>query len=237
MQRFYTPNILLWDNVLVVKDDEIVHQLWVVLRSKIWENVIFFSWKDLFDFEYQITQISKKEISFLFVQKISRNSENDFELNLIQSLPNKQEKIEYIIQKWVEVWISKFVFFTSNRSQKLFINDNKIERFKKIIIEATEQSFRNYVPEITFVNKLDLKSFADKKNVFFHTAWKNSKSLNQIDVDKNAKINLFVWPEWGFDDKEIWEFDSLWFQSIYFWERILRTETTWVVVAFYLGQK
>jgi 16S rRNA U1498 N3-methylase RsmE len=36
--------------------------------------------------------------------------------------------------------MKKFVFYRSQRSQKLVISDKKEERLKKIIIEAVEQS-------------------------------------------------------------------------------------------------
>jgi 16S rRNA (uracil1498-N3)-methyltransferase len=60
-------------------------------------------------------------------------------VSLYQALPNKYEKIEYILQKGVEVGISKFVFFRSDRSQKLLLSPAKIERFAAIAREAVEQ--------------------------------------------------------------------------------------------------
>jgi RsmE family RNA methyltransferase len=48
------------------------------------------------------------------------------------------------------------MFFRSKRSQKLNLSENKIERLKKIIIEASEQSNRNIVPELIIFDDICL---------------------------------------------------------------------------------
>ena len=60
-------------------------------------------------------------------------------ITLYQALPNKIEKIEYILQKGVEVGIGKFVFFRSDFSQKLSLSDTKKVRLIAIAREAVEQ--------------------------------------------------------------------------------------------------
>ena len=60
-------------------------------------------------------------------------------ITLYQALPNKIEKIEYILQKGVEVGIGKFVFFRSDFSQKLVLSDTKKVRLRAIVREAVEQ--------------------------------------------------------------------------------------------------
>jgi 16S rRNA U1498 N3-methylase RsmE len=48
---------------------------------------------------YTIEKIDKKEITFVIFDSFENNNEIDFNLNLYQALPNKLEKIEYILQK------------------------------------------------------------------------------------------------------------------------------------------
>jgi len=40
------------------------------------------------------------------------------------------------------------LFFKGDRSQKLNISENKIKRFKKIILESAELSGRNIIPNL-----------------------------------------------------------------------------------------
>lgn len=238
MQRFYIENFLKEDNFILKEKgnyNSLFYQLLKVLRVKIWEKVIFFDWKNLVDYIYEIEKIDKKEIFFKFLHEEIKHISNNLVINLYNSLPNKLEKIELILQKWVEVWISNFVFFSSERSQKLFINESRMNRLEKIIIEAVEQSGGNIIPSFTFYDSGDIFSKIDKKsqNIFFHTKNDNSKLLRQLDFTWN--INLFVWPEWGFSDKEICTFEKNNFVRIYLWERILRTETVWIWAAFFIN--
>jgi len=104
MQRFYYPTLNNLEIISIKDQNEIFHQLTKVLRSKIWDEVIFFDWNNYIDHIYTIDSIEKNNIILKLKEKITKNSENNINLNLYQSLPNKQEKIEFIIQKWVEVW-------------------------------------------------------------------------------------------------------------------------------------
>jgi len=141
MQRIFIEDQVLWEEKLVLSNADIVFQLSKVLRSKAWDEVVFFDWKESVDYKYEITNIWKKEIEFKYIEKIENISENEYDINLYQALPNKLSKLEYILQKWVETWLSNFIFFRSDRSQKLVLSENKIERLKKILTEAVEQSW------------------------------------------------------------------------------------------------
>ncbi len=79
----------------------------------------------------------------------------------------------------MEVGVSEFVFFRSERSQKLIINERKIERFREIVREATEQCGGNRVPTITFLeSKIPLPS--DGVSYVFHTEDTESKPISHI---------------------------------------------------------
>jgi 16S rRNA (uracil1498-N3)-methyltransferase len=118
------------------------------------------------------------------MKKISEQentSEIDFELTLYNALPNKLEKIEYIIQKGTEIGFTKFCFFRTDRSQKLVISDNKKIRLEKIITEAAEQSGRAIIPEIIISDDFDINNLPEGKNIFLHTQNQNSHDLKSIE--------------------------------------------------------
>lgn len=235
MQRFFLQTFYLWEKELILQDEEIIYQLVKVLRSKSWDQVIFFDGKTLFDYVYEVRSIDKKNIIFVFVSKIEKFQEQKI-LNLYQSLPNKIDKIEDIIQKWTEIWYNNFYFFRSQRSQDLKLSENKVLRFEKIIQEASEQSGRNIIPQIYFLEKLNLSDMKGK-NIFFHTDKNTSQKLSDISFDFSQEINIFVGPEWGFSQKENDEFLKNNFLKIYLGNNILRTQTTGVVTWFYILQK
>jgi 16S rRNA (uracil1498-N3)-methyltransferase len=161
--------------------------------------------------------------------------------HLYQALPNKYEKIEYILQKWVEVGISRFVFFRSDRSQKLIISETKKARFRGIIQEALEQCGGNRFPELEFVENIEFDRIFGER-ILFHTIPWESVSLGNVaqtlfptgKLPKN--ISLFVGSEGGFSPEEILTAKESGVEIVHFGSRILRTETVSSVVVFYLQQ-
>ena len=233
MQRFYFENI---KDYFFIEDKNFINQVLKVLRSQLWDKFIFFDGKKYTDFVFEISEIQKNKIFFKKLEEIDKNSEIDFEINLFSSIPNKLEKIEFIAQKWTEVWVSNFYFFKSQRSQKIFLNENKVDRIKKIIQEAVEQSNRNKIPNFQIIEKIDFEKLKKEKNIFLHTKDENSIKLSEIKAKSWEKINIFIGPEWWFSDEEIEIFQKNNFQKIFLWNRILRTETVGFTVAFFIIQ-
>lgn len=96
MQRFFVDFPLAID--MSITDSNMVHQLTRVLRIQVGESIILFS-GDGVDHEYEVQYIDKKSIQLRGKSNIIRNSESRKKVYLFQALPNKYEKIEYIIQK------------------------------------------------------------------------------------------------------------------------------------------
>ena len=233
MQRFYFENI---KDYFFIEDKNFINQVLKVLRSQLWDKFIFFDGKKHTDFVFEISEIQKNKIFFKKLEEIDKNSEIGFEINLFSSIPNKLEKIEFIAQKWTEVWVSNFYFFKSQRSQKIFLNENKVDRIKKIIQEAAEQSNRNKIPNFQIIEKIDFEKLKKEKNIFLHTKDENSIKLSEIKAKSWEKINIFIGSEWWFSDEEIEIFQKNNFQKIFLWNRILRTETVGFTVAFFIIQ-
>lgn len=237
MNRFLLKDIK-FENIIKVSDNELIFQLQKVLRLWVWDKIIFFNWSSYIDYVYEITEINKKYLVFIFIKDIKKESELSFDLVLYQSLPNKLSKLEYIIQKASEVWFRKIIFFRAERSQKLNLTDNKKDRLLKIMIEAIEQSWRNKILELDFIDAIENYKI-DWENIILHP-WKNKESvfLKNLDINYKNNINIFIWPEWGFSEDEIESFNkNLNIKKIFLWNRILRTETAGIVVWFFISQK
>ncbi len=236
MQRFYFEALEEKDDSITIKNPLVLNQMIKVLRVREWEEFVFFNWVLDIDFIFKVISVDKREIYLEKVWYKEVDSEIDYDINIISALPNKIEKLEYVLQKWTEIWVSNFLFFKSDRSQKINLSDNKLERLEKIIIEAAEQSGRSRVPEFAIADDLDLSDFSWAENVFFHTKDNNSTSLKNVSLELGKDINIFTWPEWGFSVEEISAFEKSWFKRVHLWNRILRTETTPVVTSFYIIQ-
>jgi 16S rRNA U1498 N3-methylase RsmE len=57
----------------------------------------------LYDYVFKIEKIEKKEIYFKQIDRIQKETEINFEINLFQSIPNKIDKIESIIKNGTQI--------------------------------------------------------------------------------------------------------------------------------------
>lgn len=232
MQRFFVTFPLQID--MSIADTDLLHQLTRVLRVSIWEDIILFSGDGL-ETVYEIVSIEKSRIWLRGKSQNRPQTEPKKQITLYQALPNKYEKIEYILQKWVEVGIYRFIFFRSDRSQKLILSPNKIERFRAIAREALEQCGGVLMPEIVFedggmdgVLESNL-SQEPKTNIILDTT---GKSIWIWEQGYLHSMWLWVGPEGGWSENERTKMIDNGYIFARFWERILRTETAWVVIAF-----
>lgn len=229
MQRFYVNFSLLPD--IEVTDWDIHHQLTRVLRMQVGESVILFS-GDGSESEYEIRGITKKSITLCLKKKNTPQTEPTKQISLYQALPNKIEKLEYIIQKGVEVGISRFIFFRSDFSQKLILSDSKKQRFHIIAREALEQCWGLRMPEIIFEDSISYNQYPS--NILNTVLDTTGISKKLTEMPQNQEISLWVGPEGGWSENERNKMKENGFIFVRFWERIMRTETAGVVTAFSL---
>lgn len=96
MQRIYVTFPLGIDVNIV--DQNIHHQLTRVLRMRPGDHVILFD-GDGSETEYSIQSIDKKSIILRGQDRTFPQTEAKKRVTLYQAMPNKYEKIEYILQK------------------------------------------------------------------------------------------------------------------------------------------
>ena len=234
MQRIYVPWFVYCERYGIT-DKHVLHQFIKVLKSSVWDKIILFDGHTSTDYLYEITKIEKKEITLEFLDGVQK-TEWKKDISLYQALPNKNHKIEYILQKWVEVGVSHFYFFRSERSQKLHISEHKEQRFHQIIIEATEQCWRNILPTLMFSENGFWDVPSQGTSIMLNPLDETAQRLKNLELDDDATVHIFIGPEWGFSDTEINTLQDSGCISLHLWSNILRTETAWVVTSFYLNQ-
>ena len=150
--------------------------------------------------------------------------------------PLKNDKIEYLIQKLTELGVSNIVLFNSERNIAKIKKDkvdSKLNRWNKIIKEAAEQSKRNIIPYITYLDILkELVSFSENYNykvVAYEKESVNEDNVNLkrlLNSDLNNKDVIAVFgSEGGLSEQEIDNLIDGNFDVIGLGKRILRAET------------
>lgn len=207
-----------------------------VMRNKIGDLVLIGN--NFKTFLVRFTHITDKAVDFEIVEEKQENHELPINVTIIQGYP-KGDKFEYVIKHGVELGAHAFIPTLMQRSQfKIDAKrmDSKVIRFNKISKEASEQSFRAYVPLVksfTDFKKIDFSSFKLVIICFEENA-KNGELTNYKRALKSLKpgdnICVVVGPEGGISPEEI-EYLSKMDNAVIaaLGPRILRTET----VVFY----
>ena len=220
MQRYFCNK--LDNNKFTLSDDDSFH-IEKVMRMKIGDLV-----EIVYDHETYISVIeSFHPVICSINKKTDENNEMNKKIIICQSLVNEQ-KMDYILQKSTELGMYKFIPYKAVNSI-IKVNDKtdkKVDRWQKIVKEASEQSKRNIIPEV--LNIMDIKELinykADLKLIC--STISDNKLKNVIKEYKNYDtIMLVIGPEGGFDPKEEDMFINNGFIPISLGSRVLRTET------------
>jgi 16S rRNA (uracil1498-N3)-methyltransferase len=172
------------------------------------------------EWEAVINEVSKSIITFKVTKQL-RQKENKKEIWLAFS-PIKSNYQNFMIQKATELGVTKFVPIIFDRSIVRKINN---ERFKKIIIEACEQSNRINLPDIIKTQTLDKFINSNEVNLIFTDLNSENKKLDKNKFDEKP-ICVLVGPEGDFSEEErekILKYKSV--CSIKINDNILRSET------------
>ncbi|MFV0499708.1 MAG: RsmE family RNA methyltransferase [Bacilli bacterium] len=223
MQRYFIDNC---DSIVKLdKKNDIYYHLTKVLRAKINDEVELCN-SDGECFVYKIIYINSVEISFFKIIRISENNELPFRLILAVSLL-KNNNFELVLQKAVELGVSEIVAFESKRTviNSSNFSSSKIDRFKKIILEAAQQSKRNCVPSfLCFYSLDDLKKFDCKYKLIAYEGINDVSNHHLINFCKkiDSDIMIIIGPEGGFSTEEV-NYEI--FIPVSLGKRILRAET------------
>ncbi|UCG35530.1 MAG: 16S rRNA (uracil(1498)-N(3))-methyltransferase [Candidatus Omnitrophota bacterium] len=129
-----------------LEEKEVVHKLKNVLRLKKDDELYVFDGKGE-EYLYKIKNIVKGKI---YIEKVGRERKEDIPARRIAlGFPlTKEEKIDFILQKATELGALSFIPFNCERCVHKAPSAKRLERWEKIIIEATRQSGRLWIPEL-----------------------------------------------------------------------------------------
>lgn len=224
MQRYF-KNCDIKNNIEMSIDDS--YHITTVMRMKEKDRIELVTNKQLFLAE--ITKIDNKKVIVKIIEEINENNELDVDVALVQSLI-KEQKMDYVLQKSTELGVNKIIPFQATRSIIKIDNkeDKKVERWAKIIKEASEQSKRVFIPEITKsititelakIDGYDLKILATVNEV--------STNIKKVlsNTKRSDRIIIVIGPEGGFTEKEEKKLIENGFVSTSLGKTVLRTET------------
>ncbi|MBQ7141002.1 MAG: 16S rRNA (uracil(1498)-N(3))-methyltransferase [Bacilli bacterium] len=229
MQRYFVKNK---ENNKFILEQSDIHHI---------KNVMRMNDKDKIEVVYEeklyICEINnvKDNLEVTLLEEKIDNNELPIEITIAFSLV-KEEKVDLILQKCTELGISKFIPLEVSRCVVKIDKKKemkKIDRWNNICKEASEQSKRNKVPEITEIKRLkdiinldyDLKILCSVNQSVI-----NIKKVLQNNT-KCDKIIIVIGPEGGISIEEENYLISNNFIPTSLGNRVLRTETAPIYVS------
>lgn len=248
--RIYDPKLVAELNSLVTLDDFGANHVSKVLRLKVGDSIKLFDCLGN-EFEATLEQVGKTTSARL-VTKLERQVESPIKVELLQVI-SRGDRMDFTIQKAVELGISRIIPLTSERCGVKLDADRaakKIESYQRIAISACEQCGRNIVPKVeplqslsSFIKEHALEKAADRsdlstacdKSGFINITLDPRASHKLTDLPNCGHFRILIGPEGGFTDEEVALAKDAGFVGVTLGPRILRTETTALVTLAILG--
>ena len=224
MPRFFSNEID--ENNIVLTGDNAQH-IGYSLRMKKGEPVTVCC--NNTDYNCIINHITKDTVFLDLQEKVPCSAEPDIDVTLFQAVP-KLDKLEYIVQKSIELGVSKIVPVLTRRcisrpSEKDFLK--KLPRLNKIAEQASKQAGRGIIPQVTplvnWKNSVDMMKQLDLNIILYEET--GGRSFSEIDFSGAKTVGIVIGSEGGFDKEEVQQAVEAGSQRVWLGKRILRCET------------
>jgi 16S rRNA (uracil1498-N3)-methyltransferase len=184
--------------------------------------------------------IQGKQAYAEILETIPEDNEMRVKVTIIQALI-KGERWDYFLQKATECGATRIVGFLSERNVVKFdskTDAKKLDRWRKIVREAAEQSGRNIIPEvISPITVKDLGDYLSDNNFVAYERESNLDHQLKSQASFKGSVSVLIGSEGGFSPREVEQFTSIGFQPIGLGNRILRAETAAIVALTLIESK
>lgn len=203
MAWFFTEHRITSDQYIISGED--AKHISKVLRMHKGEELTLVT-PDKMECNCEVFSISNDSVTVEVISKKPCENEPDIFVTLYQALP-KGDKMDYIIQKCVELGVSKIVPMLSSRcvsrpdAKSLA---KKKERWQKIAMQAAMQCRRGFIPEVcpcvSFQNAAEQTKQNEQTIIFYEEGGEKVKKI----LEKNPKtLGIFIGSEGGFEQSEV----------------------------------
>ena len=181
------------------------------------------------DYNCEISEITSDTVYLSLKEKVVCAAEPNIEVTLFQAVP-KMDKLEYIIQKSVELGVSRIVPMLMRRcvsrpDERDFAK--KLARLNKIAAEAAKQSGRGIIPQVTpivsYKKALEMMKELDRNVLLYEE--EGGVSFGEVDLTGAKTVGLVIGSEGGFDREEAEACTAVGAAQVWLGKRILRCET------------
>lgn len=233
MPHFYIKSDSIKDNIIKIEDRENYNHIVKSLRSKIGEELILIDENEI-EYRTQISDIDNKIVTAKIVSYQKSNRDLPYNLYLAQS-PLKSDAQLTVMEKATELGVrGVYPIYTDNCALKKSVAEGKIEKWNKVMYEASKQCERANIPRCYRLTDLKTVVEDEKYDRIIALCEKNTNGylkdfLKNNMPEKGQNILLIVGPEGGFSIDEFNYMKSKNLPMLSLGDLILKAETAVIV--------
>ena len=229
---FIGENEKINDSLIRISDKENYRHIARALRARVGENLLLIDEKQI-QYETVISKITNNEIECKIQNFYPSKRDLEFDLYLAQS-PLRSDSQLTIMEKATELGIrGVYPVITDNCAVKKDVAEAKVEKWQKVMFEASKQCERAKIPTCHKVNDIKnvIETNFDRIIVFGERSTEQSlkQYLGKNPVKRGEKILVIIGPEGGFSQREFEFFRENNFPIISLGDLILKADTAVVV--------
>ena len=221
MYYFYSQNIS--KDMIILEDQEMLHCV-KVLRNKLGDNIyVVDGLGNLFYTE--IVNILSKECHLKILS--SESIQRKIKVHLLISPTKNHKRIDWMIEKIVEIGVERVTFLICKNSIRKNIN---LTRLNKIALSAMKQTQNAFLPQIDdCISFKDIFSIVSSKEKYIaHLNRKDILHLSSVLQHENSRC-ILIGPEGDFTEEEVIDAVNNEFKEVSLGSSRLRTETSGMV--------
>ena len=205
MPHFFINKDNVNNNTITITDKENYRHIARALRARVGEELLLIDDEQM-QYETVITNISNNEI-VCGIKNIYPSKRNlEFDLYLAQS-PLRSDSQLTVMEKATELGIrGVYPVITDNCAVKKDVAESKVEKWQKVMYEASKQCERAKVPVCYGISDIKNVIEADFDRIIVFGERSTEQSLKQYlgknPIKKGEKILVVIGPEGGFSQRE-----------------------------------
>ena len=230
MDLFFCPEII--NGISILSEEESYHCI-KVLRHIDGDEINLIDGAGNF-YKAKITSAHKSHSGFEVIKKWKEEGSSNSKIHLAIAPTKNIERIEWLLEKAVEIGINEISFIECDHSERRKIN---LERLNRICVSAMKQSMRASLPKLNEI--IPIKEFFNQKSViknqkFICHLGENKTQLSSVYKQGN-NATILIGPEGDFSDAELKAANDAEFKEVIIGNNRLRTETAALVAIVHLN--
>jgi 16S rRNA (uracil1498-N3)-methyltransferase len=232
MPHFFISSDNTNNGEIIINDKENYRHIARALRARAGEKLLLID-ENQIQYETVISEITNNEILCKIEKSYPSKRDLEFDLFLAQS-PLRSDAQLTIMEKATELGVrGVYPVLTDNCAVKKELAVSKVEKWQKVMFEASKQCERAKIPTCYNISTLKdvIKGDFDRIVVFGERSTEKSlkQYLKEKPIKKAEKILVIIGPEGGFSQKEFEFFKENNLPIISLGDLILKAETAVIV--------